>query len=64
MTTGRRTFATTQAAEADREPAGGAGIRVGRRASRRDELEVLGFLIGICVVLVVLAVAIGVTPPV
>jgi hypothetical protein len=64
VASGRRTFATTQAPEADRELAGGAGIRVGRRASRRDEFEVVGFLFGICIVLVMLAVTIGVAPPI
>jgi hypothetical protein len=63
MTNGRRTSATTQAPDTGRELAGGAGIRIGRAASRRDEFELLGFLFVICFVLVVLAVTVGVSSP-
>jgi hypothetical protein len=62
-TSGRWTSATTQSHDAGRELAGGGGNRVGRRASRRDEFELLGFLFVICIVLVVLVVTVGISPP-
>jgi hypothetical protein len=45
------------------EPAGGSGILVGRRASRRDRFEALCFLLGILGVLVVVAMTVGAAPP-
>lgn len=45
------------------EPAGGprgrTGTLIGRRGSRRDELEALGLLVGILGILIVVAAIIG-----
>ena len=63
LASGPRAFATTKASEPGRELVGGADVLAERRASRRDEFEVVGFLFAICTVLVILVVTIGVTPP-
>ena len=51
---------TIEARERGGELAGGTGIPVERPARRRDELEMLGLLLGILLVLLVLALTIGV----
>jgi len=43
--------------------AGGSGVLVGRRASRRDRFEALGLLLGILGVLLVVAMTVGAAPP-
>jgi hypothetical protein len=45
------------------EPAGGSGILVGRRTSRRDRFEVVCLLLGILGVLVVVVMTVGAAPP-
>ena len=42
--------------------AAGTGIPVVRRARRRDDVEMLGLLLGILLVLLVLAITLGVSP--
>jgi len=49
--------------ELGREVAGGPGILVGRRASRRDRFEALCLLLGILCVLLVVAMTVGAAPP-
>jgi hypothetical protein len=49
--------------ELGRELAGGSGILVGRRASRRDRFEALCLLLGILGVLLVVAMTVGAAPP-
>jgi len=52
-----------QGPELGGEQAGGSGILVGRRASRRDTFEALGLLLGILGVLLVVAMTAGAPPP-
>lgn len=42
---------------------GGTGIEVRLRLRRRDTVEAIGLLLGILVVLLVIAMTLGVTPP-
>jgi hypothetical protein len=52
-----------QGPELGREVAGGPGILVGRRTSRRDRFEALGLLLGILGILIVVAMTVGAAPP-
>jgi hypothetical protein len=51
-----------EARERDGDLTRRAGIPVARRASRGDEFELLGLLVGILLILLVLALTIGVGP--
>lgn len=54
---------TVEATIPGREPAGSAALETGRQANRRDSLEAVGLLLGILVILLLVTLTIGVTPP-
>ena len=54
---------TAEAILPGREPAGIGAIETGRQENRRDSLEAVGLLIGILVILLLVTLAVGVTPP-
>ncbi len=53
---------TAEASVPGREQSGSVALETGRQANRRDSLEAIGLLLGILVILLVVTLAIGVTP--
>jgi hypothetical protein len=58
-----QTIVTVEVIDLGREPAGPAGILVGRPTRRRDHFEALGLLLGMLGVLLIVALVFGVAPP-
>ena len=54
---------TVEAFGPGRKRSGSVALQTGRQANRRDSLEAIGLLLGILVILLVVTLAIGVTPP-
>lgn len=54
---------TVEATLPAQEPAGIVASETGRQASRLDDLEAIGLLLGILLILLVWSLVIGVTPP-
>ncbi len=54
---------TVEATLPGRDQAGSAAIETDRQTNRRDSLEAVGLLIGILVILFLVTLGVGVTPP-
>ena len=54
---------TVEATLPGRDQADGAAIETGRQTNRRDSFEAIGLLLGILVILFLVTLAVGVTPP-
>ena len=54
---------TAEAAVPGLEVSGSVALEIGRQATRRESLQAVGLLMGILVILVVVTLVLGVTPP-
>ena len=54
---------TVEAAVRGREQSGGASLEIGRQGNRRDSPEAVGLQLGSLVILLVVTLVIGMTPP-